>query len=169
MKCELFTISSTGATTRVLFTKVEFALTNTLIVVFNSTVSGGPLILHNGSRVRRYFVLYTFRAIVRCALFCVNLTRADNIGTDILSSLDIFLSLVVSALTFGVRGLATTGVVNTTINFFNIILVGFRSNNFNKFSLGKSNTVVLSTLTCSVSNILVGEFSRASGPITLSN
>lgn len=112
--------------------------------------------------------MYVTRAMYRCFFFCVNITRASNMGNTVVANLKGFVTVLLSYLIFRGRGVAKQGVLNYVLNFTNIIIVGLVKGSLStNFELAKRKFVLVTRFSCKVSAILVGVFSEGMSPIML--
>lgn len=160
-------MSSSSATDRVIFTKVHFALTKVLILVFTSVGRGG-VVLPSQRLLGCTVPIYLTRAIKRCFFFCVKITRASKIGNKVVAKLKGFVTVLLSYLIFQGRQVADEGVTKYILKFTNIMMVGLVKGSLSvNFRLVKRKFVLVTRLSCKVSAILVGLFSGGMSPIML--
>lgn len=165
---EMFSISESDTASQILFAGIRFALAGALVIVFGSLIAKKPLYPKNKAEIGHCLVLSLFQTILQYTAFYIGLAHTSGVKSSVLVALNVFLSLILSALVFRMEKLTVPKVIGVIIGFAGVVLINFEAGGFSGFSLNGEGAILFSAFAYSVSSVLIKKYSVNEDPVMLS-
>lgn len=165
---EMFSISESDTASQILFAGIRFALAGALVIVFGSLIAKKPLYPKNKAEIGHCLVLSLFQTILQYTAFYIGLAHTSGVKSSVLVALNVFLSLILSALVFRMEKLTVPKVIGVIIGFAGVVLINFEAGGFSGFSLNGEGAILFSAFAYSVSSVLIKKYSSTEDPVMLS-
>mgnify|MGYP001053563523 CR=1 FL=1 len=165
---EMFSISESDTASQILFAGIRFALAGALVIVFGSLIAKKPLYPKNKAEIGHCLVLSLFQTILQYMAFYIGLAHTSGVKSSVLVALNVFLSLILSALVFRMEKLTAPKVIGVIIGFAGVVLINFEAGGFSGFSLNGEGAILFSAFAYSVSSVLIKKYSVNEDPVMLS-
>lgn len=165
----LFGIGSEDSYSQILFAGMRFALAGVLVVLFGSLSSRKLLVPKNGAEIMHCAVLSVFQTVVQYTAFYIGLAHTSGVKSSVLVSVNVFLSLIISAVIFRFERLTAQKLIGTVIGFAGVVIINLGSGGFGGgFALNGEGAIIISSLAYSVSSVLIKKYSSKENPVMLS-
>ena len=165
---EMFSISESDTASQILFAGIRFALAGALVIVFGSIIAKKPLYPKSKMEIGHCLVLSLFQTILQYTAFYIGLAHTSGVKSSVLVALNVFLSLILSALVFRMEKLTAPKVIGVIIGFAGVVLINFEAGGFSGFSLNGEGAILFSAFAYSVSSVLIKKYSVNEDPVMLS-
>lgn len=165
---QLFSIGEADSFSQILFAGVRFALAGVLVILFGSVSSKRLLLPKTKSEVMHCFVLCIFQTVLQYTAFYIGLAHTSGVKSSVLVALNVFLSLIISALVFKLERLTASKLIGTVIGFIGVVIINFSAGGFEGFALNGEGAILFSALAYSVSGVLIKRYSENENPVMLS-
>lgn len=165
---EMFSISESDTASQILFAGIRFALAGALVIVFGSLIAKKPLYPKRKAEIGHCLVLSLFQTILQYTAFYIGLAHTSGVKSSVLVALNVFLSLILSALVFRMEKLTAPKVIGVIIGFAGVVLINFEAGGFSGFSLNGEGAILFSAFAYSVSSVLIKKYSVNEDPVMLS-
>lgn len=165
----LFGIGAEDSYSQILFAGMRFALAGVLVVLFGSLSSRKLLVPKNGAEIMHCAVLSVFQTVVQYTAFYIGLAHTSGVKSSVLVSVNVFLSLIISAVIFRFERLTAQKLIGTVIGFAGVVIINLGSGGFGGgFALNGEGAIIISSLAYSVSSVLIKKYSSKENPVMLS-
>lgn len=165
---EMFSISENDTASQILFAGIRFALAGALVIIFGSFIAKKPLYPKSGAQIGRCLVLSLFQTVLQYTAFYIGLAHTSGVKSSVLVALNVFLSLILSAVVFRMERLTAPKIIGAAIGFAGVVLINFEAGGFGGFALNGEGAVIFSAFAYSVSGVLIKRFSAKDDPVMLS-
>ena len=99
----MFSIGGNDTASQILFAGIRFLLAGLMVILICSFIYKKPLIPHNGTTVKRIFILSLFQTILQYVFFYIGLANTTGSKAAIIVATNVFLAILVSGLLFKTR------------------------------------------------------------------
>lgn len=165
---QLFSIEEADSFSQILFAGMRFSLAGVLVIIFGSVLSKKLLVPKNRAEIIHSVILCIFQTVLQYTAFYIGLAHTSGVKSSVLVALNVFLSLIISALVFRLERLTAPKLIGTVIGFAGVVIINFSAGGFGGFSLNGEGAIILSALAYSVSAVLIKRFSESENPVMLS-
>ena len=164
---ELFQIGSADTMSQILFAGVRFTLAGILTIIICSIISRKPLVPKKSSW-KMVLKLSLVQTVIQYFFFYMGLAHTVGAKGAIISGMNCFFALLISALVFRMEKLSAKKILGCIIGFAGIMVLNITSSFTLSFTLAGEGALVLSTLAYALSSVLIKRYSSEENPVTLS-
>lgn len=165
---ELFGVGENDTASQILFAGMRFALAGILVIIFGSAIAKKPLYPKNKSEVGHILILALFQTVLQYIAFYIGLAHTSGVKSSVLVSLNVFLSLIISALVFKMEKLTAAKLLGVVVGFAGVVIINFEAGGFAGFSINGEGAIIFSAFAYSVSSVLIKKYSVSENPVMLS-
>ncbi len=165
---ELFGVGENDTASQILFAGMRFALAGILVIIFGSAIAKKPLYPKTKSEVGHILILALFQTVLQYIAFYIGLAHTSGVKSSVLVSLNVFLSLIISALVFKMEKLTAAKLLGVVVGFAGVVIINFEAGGFAGFSLNGEGAIIFSAFAYSVSSVLIKKYSVSENPVMLS-
>lgn len=165
---ELFGVGENDTASQILFAGMRFALAGILVIIFGSAIAKKPLYPKTKSEVGHILILALFQTVLQYIAFYIGLAHTSGVKSSVLVSLNVFLSLIISALVFKMEKLTVAKLAGVVVGFAGVVIINFEAGGFGGFSLNGEGAIIFSAFAYSVSSVLIKKYSASENPVMLS-
>lgn len=165
---EMFSIAESDTASQILFAGIRFSLAGALVILFGSFIAKKPLYPRNKTEIGHCLLLSLFQTVLQYTAFYIGLAHTSGVKSSILVVLNVFLSLLLSAVVFKMEKLTAPKLIGVLIGFAGVVLIHFEAGGFGGFALNGEGAIILSAFAYSVSGVLIKRFSANEAPVMLS-
>lgn len=165
----LFGIGAEDSYSQILFAGMRFSLAGVLVVLFGSLSSKEFLVPKSKAELLHCAVLSVFQTVIQYTSFYIGLAHTSGVKSSVLVSVNVFLSLLISAVIFRFERLTVQKLIGTAVGFAGVVTVNLGSGGFGGgFALNGEGAIIISSLAYSVSSVLIKKYSAKENPVMLS-
>ena len=164
----MFSIGESDTASQILFAGIRFALAGILVIIFGSFIAKKPLYPKNKTEIVHCLVLSLFQTILQYTAFYIGLAHTSGVKSSILVALNVFLSLILSAVVFKMEKITAPKIIGVIIGFAGVVLINFEVGGLGGFALNGEGAIIFSAFAYSVSSVLIKKFSVNEDPVMLS-
>lgn len=164
----MFSIGESDTASQILFAGIRFALAGILVIIFGSFIAKKPLYPKNKTEIAHCLVLSLFQTILQYTAFYIGLAHTSGVKSSILVALNVFLSLILSAVVFKMEKITAPKIIGVIIGFAGVVLINFEVGGLGGFALNGEGAIIFSAFAYSVSSVLIKKFSVNEDPVMLS-
>lgn len=165
---ELFGVGENDTASQILFAGMRFALAGILVIIFGSAIAKKPLYPKTKSEVGHILILALFQTVLQYIAFYIGLAHTSGVKSSVLVSLNVFLSLIISAVVFKMEKLTAAKLLGVVVGFAGVVIINFEAGGFAGFSLNGEGAIIFSAFAYSVSSVLIKKYSVSENPVMLS-
>lgn len=165
---ELFGVGENDTASQILFAGMRFALAGILVIIFGSAIAKKPLYPKTKSEVGHILILALFQTVLQYIAFYIGLAHTSGVKSSVLVSLNVFLSLIISAVVFKMEKLTAAKLLGVVVGFAGVVIINFEAGGFAGFSINGEGAIILSAFAYSVSSVLIKKYSVSENPVMLS-
>lgn len=165
---ELFGVGENDTVSQILFAGMRFALAGILVIIFGSAIAKKPLYPKTKSEVGHILILALFQTVLQYIAFYIGLAHTSGVKSSVLVSLNVFLSLIISALVFKMEKLTAAKLLGVVVGFAGVVIINFEAGGFAGFSINGEGAIIFSAFAYSVSSVLIKKYSVSENPVMLS-
>lgn len=165
---ELFGVGENDTASQILFAGMRFALAGILVIIFGSAIAKKPLYPKTKSEVGHILILALFQTVLQYIAFYIGLAHTSGVKSSVLVSLNVFLSLIISAVVFKMEKLTATKLLGVVVGFAGVVIINFEAGGFAGFSINGEGAIIFSAFAYSVSSVLIKKYSVSENPVMLS-
>ncbi len=165
---ELFGVGENDTASQILFAGMRFALAGILVIIFGSDIAKKPLYPKTKSEVGHILILALFQTVLQYIAFYIGLAHTSGVKSSVLVSLNVFLSLIISAVVFKMEKLTAAKLLGVVVGFAGVVIINFEAGGFAGFSINGEGAIILSAFAYSVSSVLIKKYSVSENPVMLS-
>ncbi len=165
---ELFGVGENDTASQILFAGMRFVLAGILVIIFGSAIAKKPLYPKNKSEVGHILILALFQTVLQYIAFYIGLAHTSGVKSSVLVSLNVFLSLIISAVVFKMEKLTAAKLLGVVVGFAGVVIINFEAGGFAGFSLNGEGAIIFSAFAYSVSSVLIKKYSVSENPVMLS-
>lgn len=100
-------------------------------------------------------MLSVFQTILQYTAFYIGLAHTSGVKSSVLVALNVFLSLILSAVVFKMEKITAPKLIGVIIGFAGVVLINFEAGGFSGFSLNGEGAIIFSAFAYSVSSVLI--------------
>lgn len=165
----LFNIGADDSFSQILFAGVRFALAGILVLVIGCLMSKNLLLPKNKTQIGHIAVLGLFQTVLQYIMFYIGLAHTSGVKSSILVAVNVFMSLIMSALVFKMEKLTFQKTAGIVLGFAGVVIINLTSaSSLGGFSIKGEGAVLLSAFAYSVSSVLIKKYSQTDNPVMLS-
>lgn len=165
---ELFGVGENDTASQILFAGMRFALAGILVIIFGSAIAKKPLYPKTKSEVGHILILALFQTVLQYIAFYIGLAHTSGVKSSVLVSLNVFLSLIISAVVFKMEKLTAAKLLGVVVGFAGVVIINFEAGGFAGFSINGEGAIIFSAFAYSVSSVLIKKYSVSENPVMLS-
>lgn len=165
---ELFGVGENDTASQILFAGMRFVLAGILVIIFGSAIAKKPLYPKTKSEVGHILILALFQTVLQYIAFYIGLAHTSGVKSSVLVSLNVFLSLIISAVVFKMEKLTAAKLLGVVVGFAGVVIINFEAGGFAGFSLNGEGAIIFSAFAYSVSSVLIKKYSVSENPVMLS-
>lgn len=165
---ELFGIGENDTASQILFAGMRFALAGILVIIFGSVIAKKPLYPKTKSEFGHILILALFQTVLQYIAFYIGLAHTSGVKSSVLVSLNVFLSLIISAVVFKMEKLTVAKLLGVVVGFAGVVIINFEAGGFAGFSINGEGAIIFSAFAYSVSSVLIKKYSVSENPVMLS-
>lgn len=165
---ELFGVGENDTASQILFAGMRFALAGILVIIFGSAIAKKPLYPKTKSEVGHILILALFQTVLQYIAFYIGLAHTSGVKSSVLVSLNVFLSLIISAVVFKMEKLTVAKLLGVVVGFAGVVIINFEAGGFAGFSINGEGAIIFSAFAYSVSSVLIKKYSVSENPVMLS-
>lgn len=165
---ELFGVVENDTASQILFAGMRFALAGILVIIFGSAIAKKPLYPKTKSEVGHILILALFQTVLQYIAFYIGLAHTSGVKSSVLVSLNVFLSLIISAVVFKMEKLTAAKLLGVVVGFAGVVIINFEAGGFAGFSINGEGAIIFSAFAYSVSSVLIKKYSVSENPVMLS-
>lgn len=164
---QLFEIPSDATATQILFAGCRFTLAGILAIIIGSVLNHKILIPKQGSwgKIAKLCMLQT---VAQYLFFYIGLANTSGVKASIIEGVNVFISILVASLIFRQEKLTARKMLGCIIGFAGVILVNITGGIDMAFTFTGDGFIVLSTIACAFSSVMIKRYSQEENPVTLS-
>lgn len=165
----LFNIGADDSFSQILFAGVRFALAGILVLVIGCLMSKKLLLPKNKTKIGHIAVLGLFQTVLQYIMFYIGLAHTSGVKSSILVAVNVFMSLIISALVFKMEKLTFQKTAGVVLGFAGVVIINLTSaSSLGGFSIKGEGAILLSAFAYSVSSVLIKKYSQTDNPVMLS-
>lgn len=165
----LFNIGADDSFSQILFAGVRFALAGILVFVIGCLMSKKLLLPKNKTQIGHIAVLGLFQTVLQYIMFYIGLAHTSGVKSSILVAVNVFMSLIISALVFKMEKLTFQKTAGVVLGFAGVVIINLTSvSSLGGFSIKGEGAILLSAFAYSVSSVLIKKYSQTDNPVMLS-
>lgn len=165
----LFGIAAEDSFSQIFFAGIRFTLAGILVILFGSLSSKKLLLPNNKNQFFHIAVLSVFQTILQYVAFYMGLAHTTGVKSSILVAVNVFFSLVISAVVFKMEKLTIFKAAGTLLGFAGVVIINISASGFSGgFTMKGEGAMVLSALAYAVSSVFIKKFSETDNPVMLS-
>ncbi len=165
----LFNIGADDSFSQILFAGVRFALAGILVLVIGCLMSKKLLLPKNKTQIGHIAVLGLFQTVLQYIMFYIGLAHTSGVKSSILVAVNVFMSLIMSALVFKMEKLTFQKTAGIVLGFAGVVIINLTSaSSLGGFSIKGEGAILLSAFAYSVSSVLIKKYSQTDNPVMLS-
>lgn len=165
---ELFGVGENDTASQILFAGMRFALAGILVIIFGSAIAKKPLYPKTKSEFGHILILALFQTVLQYIAFYIGLAHTSGVKSSVLVSLNVFLSLIISAVFFKMEKLTAAKLLGVVVGFAGVVIINFEAGGFAGFSINGEGAIIFSAFAYSVSSVLIKKYSVSENPVMLS-
>lgn len=150
----------------ILFAGIRFFLAGVLTVIIYS-IARRKILYPKLKNTGIVLSVSLFQTILQYILFYIGLANTSSVKGTVLSGSTAFFAVLISALIFKQEKLTVKKIIACILGFAGIVIVNLKGLDFNMNFLG-DGFVILSTVACAMSSVLVRKFSTREDPVVIS-
>ena len=164
----MFSIGGNDTASQILFAGIRFLLAGLMVILICSFIYKKPLIPHNGTTVKRIFILSLFQTILQYVFFYIGLANTTGSKAAIIEATNVFLVILVSGLLFKMEKVTSKKMLGCLIGFIGVVIINLGNGVDAHFSLTGEGFILLSTVAYAFSSVIIKYFSDKENPVLLS-
>ena len=164
----MFSIGGNDTASQILFAGIRFLLAGLMVILICSFIYKKPLIPHNGTTVKRIFILSLFQTILQYVFFYIGLANTTGSKAAIIDATHVFLAILVSGLLFKMEKVTSKKMLGCLIGFIGVVIINLGNGVDAHFSLTGEGFILLSTVAYAFSSVIIKYFYDKENPVLLS-
>lgn len=165
----LFNIGADDSFSQILFAGVRFALAGIFVLAIGCLMSKKILLPKNKTQIGHIAVLGLFQTVLQYIMFYIGLAHTSGVKSSILVAVNVFMSLIISALVFKMEKLTFQKTAGVVLGFAGVVIINLTSaSSLGGFSIKGEGAILLSAFAYSVSSVLIKKYSQTDNPVMLS-
>ncbi|MCR4956949.1 MAG: DMT family transporter [Lachnospiraceae bacterium] len=161
-------VQNSDTATQILYAGIRFTLAGILVIIIGSCAQKKNL-LPNKKAIYKIIILAIFQTIVQYLFFYVGLARTTGVKSSIITSFNVFGSLLISAFVFHQEKLTMKKVVGCAIGFMGVVLVNLTGGSMDtSLHFAGEGFIFISAMSYALSSGFIKKFGKEEDPVMLS-
>ena len=161
-----FNIGSDDVFSQMLFAGVRFLIAGILIVAFGS-ITEKKLLLPSKSSLPSIGVLSLTQTIIQYVFFYIALANTSGVNSSIINGSNNFFAIIIAFFLLREK-LSVKKIVGCLLGFGGVILASISQGTVGGFNVLGEGFMIISAISCALSNVLLKKFSQKHNPLILS-
>lgn len=161
-----FNIGSDDVFSQMLFAGVRFLIAGILIVAFGS-ITEKKLLLPSKSSLPSIGVLSLTQTIIQYVFFYIALANTSGVNSSIINGSNNFFAIIIAFFLLREK-LSVKKIVGCLLGFGGVILASISQGTVGGFNMLGEGFMIISAISCALSNVLLKKFSQKHNPLILS-
>lgn len=161
-----FNIGSDDIFSQMLFAGVRFLIAGILIVAFGS-ITEKKLLLPSKSSLPSIGVLSLTQTIIQYVFFYIALANTSGVNSSIINGSNNFFAIIIAFFLLREK-LSVKKIVGCLLGFGGVILASISQGTVGGFNVLGEGFMIISAISCALSNVLLKKFSQKHNPLILS-
>lgn len=161
-----FNIRSDDIFSQMLFAGVRFLIAGILIVAFGS-ITEKKLLLPSKSSLPSIGVLSLTQTIIQYVFFYIALANTSGVNSSIINGSNNFFAIIIAFFLLREK-LSVKKIVGCLLGFGGVILASISQGTVGGFNVLGEGFMIISAISCALSNVLLKKFSQKHNPLILS-
>lgn len=162
----LFGIGSGDSFSQILFAGIRFFTAGIITLAFSGIFLKKP-VLPRRSSLKWVLTLSFFQTVLQYTCFYLGLARTTGTKGSVITSLNVFLTIIISAVFFRFEKLTLRKMVGCLLGFAGVIVINSDGLSDISFSFSGEGLVFLSAVFYGISSALTKKYSRSCDPVLL--
>lgn len=163
---DYFNIGSDDIFSQMLFAGVRFLIAGILIVAFGS-ITEKKLLLPSKSSLPSIGVLSLTQTIIQYVFFYIALANTSGVNSSIINGSNNFFAIIIAFFLLREK-LSVKKIVGCLLGFGGVILASVSQGTVGGFNVLGEGFMIISAISCALSNVLLKKFSQKHNPLILS-
>ena len=164
----LFQVSANDSASQILFAGTRFTLAGILVILIGSFLSGKKL-LPTKNNFPKVLILALFQTILQYLFFYIGLAHTSGVKSSIIEATSVFMAILISSFFFRMERFTSKKILGCLLGFAGVVLVNLGGHAVSMgFQWNGEGFILLSTISCACSTVLIKFFSRTENPVLLS-
>ena len=161
-----FNIGSDDIFSQMLFAGIRFLIAGILIVAFGS-ITEKKLLLPSKSSLLSIGVLSLTQTIIQYVFFYIALANTSGVNSSIINGSNNFFAIIIAFFLLREK-LSVKKIVGCLLGFGGVILASVSQGTVGGFNVLGEGFMIISAISCALSNVLLKKFSQKHNPLILS-
>ena len=161
-----FNIGSDDIFSQMLFAGVRFLIAGILIVAFGS-ITEKKLLLPSKSSLPSIGVLSLTQTIIQYVFFYIALANTSGVNSSIINGSNNFFAIIIAFFLLREK-LSVKKIAGCLLGFGGVILASISQGTVGGFNVLGEGFMIISAISCALSNVLLKKFSQKHNPLILS-
>lgn len=161
-----FNIRSDDIFSQMLFAGVRFLIAGILIIAFGS-ITEKKLLLPSKSSLPSIGVLSLTQTIIQYVFFYIALANTSGVNSSIINGSNNFFAIIIAFFLLREK-LSVKKIVGCLLGFGGVILASISQGTVGGFNVLGEGFMIISAISCALSNVLLKKFSQKHNPLILS-
>ena len=161
-----FNIGSDDIFSQMLFAGVRFLIAGILIIAFGS-ITEKKLLLPSKSFLPSIGVLSLTQTIIQYVFFYIALANTSGVNSSIINGSNNFFAIIIAFFLLREK-LSVKKIVGCLLGFGGVILASISQGTVGGFNVLGEGFMIISAISCALSNVLLKKFSQKHNPLILS-
>ena len=161
-----FNIGSDDIFSQMLFAGVRFLIAGILIIAFGS-ITEKKLLLPSKSSLPSIGVLSLTQTIIQYVFFYIALANTSGVNSSIINGSNNFFAIIIAFFLLREK-LSVKKIVGCLLGFGGVILASISQGTVGGFNVLGEGFMIISAISCALSNVLLKKFSQKHNPLILS-
>lgn len=164
----LFQISPSDTATQILFAGLRFTIAG-LICILLGSMQSHTLLRPTKTSIVPILKLSIMQTVAQYLFFYIGLAHTTGVKSSIVSSMTVFLSILIASLCYHTENLSSKKIIGCCIGFIGVVLINITGSSFDtNFSFYGEGFIFLSSVSSAFSSIYLKKYSQKENPVALS-
>ena len=164
---ELLQIGSADTASQILFAGIRFALAGILVIIVGSILQK-KFLRPSKEAIPKVIILSIFQTMLQYFFFYVGLAHTTGVKGAIVSSVHVFLAILISCLWFKMEKLNAQKVAGCLIGFVGVTIVNLGGANMEmSFNLLGDGFMFISAFACDLAAVIIKLYGKTENPVML--
>ncbi|SFR68074.1 DMT family transporter [Anaeromicropila populeti] len=164
---KLFSISKASTNSQLLFAGIRFTLAGIFVILTGSIVNRKIIMPVGIKTFYKISLLACVQTFLQYTFFYIGLANTTGSKASIIVAMNVFFSVLISALLFRMEKLTITKVMGCLIGFIGVFLANLGNGVFS-FNFHGDGFILFSTIACAFSSVIMKHLSANNNPVLLS-
>ncbi len=166
---QLFDIKASETSTQLLFAGIRFFISGILVIGIGSLLNRSLLVPRKLSTFHKIIVLALIQTVFQYIFFYIGLANTNGSKAAIVEAMNVFFSVLVSALIFKMEKLTSLKIIGCIIGFAGVVLINLGSGTLAlDLNLTGDGFILISTVAYAFSAVIIKYFGKHDNPVLLS-